>query len=135
MTAGAESARHERVKSLEGKAMAKASVPTALILDRLYEVIESRRDADPRESHTAKLFKKGTKKIAQKVGEEAVETILEAERGSKENLVAESVDLLYHLLVLWADRKVRPRDIWKAMEGRMGVSGIAENQSRPAEDC
>jgi phosphoribosyl-ATP pyrophosphohydrolase len=99
-------------------------------LDRLYEIIESRRSADPSDSHTAKLFKKGTKKIAKKLGEEAVETILEAERGSKQHLIAESADLLYHLLVLWADRGVRPDEVWAALSGRMGVSGVAEKRSR-----
>jgi phosphoribosyl-ATP pyrophosphohydrolase len=110
-----------------------ATDPDALdarTLDRLYAIIDSRRSADPSDSHTAKLFKKGTKKIAKKLGEEAVETILEAQHGSKEHLIAESADLLYHLLVLWADRGVRPDEVWAALRGRMGVSGIAEKRSR-----
>src|SRR5882724_2899554 len=78
------------------------------VLDRLYKVIESRRGADPAVSNTARLFAKGTEKIAQKVGEEAVETVIEGVRGRKKDLALESADLLYHLLVLWADRSLKP---------------------------
>ncbi len=91
-------------------------------LDRLYEVIESRRGADPKTSHTAKLLKKGPRKIAKKLGEEAVETVIEGVAGDRKRLAAESADLLYHLLVLWA-----------ALEARRGTSGVAEKASRPKE--
>ncbi len=100
------------------------------ILDRLYQVIESRRSADPSVSHTAKLFQKGTNKIAQKVGEEAVETVIEAVRGRREKLIAESADLMYHLLVLWADARVNPREVWEELSRREGMSGIAEKRAR-----
>ena len=88
------------------------------VLDRLFEVIESRRDADPSASYTAKLFAQGTNKIAQKVGEEAVEVVIEAVAGNKEKFAAESADLLYCLLVLWADRGLTPADIWAKLEAR-----------------
>src|SRR5262249_13946868 len=67
----------------------KGPTPEArgLILDRLYKVIESRRNGDPAVSHTAKLFQKGTRKIAQKVGEEAVEAVIEAVRGKRDRLI------------------------------------------------
>lgn len=100
------------------------------ILDRLYKVIESRRNADPTVSHTAKLFQKGTRKIAQKVGEEAVEVVIEAVREKRDRLVAESADLMYHLLVMWADAKIDPAEVWQELASREGVSGIAEKQSR-----
>lgn len=103
------------------------------ILDRLYRVIESRRGADPRESNTARLFAKGTEKIAQKLGEEAVETLIEGIRGKKKELAAESADLLYHLLVLWADRGLKPRHVWDALARREGISGIAEKKARREE--
>lgn len=101
------------------------------ILDRLYRVIESRRKADPSVSHTAKLFQKGTRKIAQKVGEEAVEVVIEAIREKRERLIAESADLMYHLLVMWADARIDPAEIWEELVRREGISGIAEKQSRP----
>ncbi len=96
------------------------SRPDSAILERLDAVIRSRRGADPASSRTAKLFAAGTAKIAQKVGEEAVETVIEAMRGDRERLVAESADLIYHLLVLWADRGVEPADIWRELSGREG---------------
>jgi phosphoribosyl-ATP pyrophosphohydrolase len=100
------------------------------ILDRLYRVIESRRNADPSVSNTARLFAKGTDKIAQKLGEEAVETVIEGVRGKKKELAAESADLLYHLLVLWCDRGLKPGDVWDALAKREGVSGVLEKRSR-----
>lgn len=100
------------------------------VLDRLYKVIESRRGADPAVSSTARLFAKGTEKIAQKVGEEAVETLIEGVRGRKKDLAAESADLLYHLLVLWADRGLKPAAVWGALADREGISGNAERKSR-----
>jgi phosphoribosyl-ATP pyrophosphohydrolase len=112
--------------------MAKNSdaLPDGKILDRLYKVIESRRGADPAVSNTAKLFAKGTDKIAQKLGEEAVETLIEGIRGKKKELAAESADLLYHLLVLWADRGLKPEEVWDALARREGISGIAEKKAR-----
>jgi phosphoribosyl-ATP pyrophosphohydrolase len=100
-------------------------------LDRLYAVIASRRGADPATSYTAKLMAEGPARIAKKLGEEAVETVIEGVRGDTSRLVAESADLLYHLLVLWAERGVAPAEVWRALDGRAGTSGIAEKDSRP----
>lgn len=100
------------------------------VLDCLFKTIEGRKGGDPTQSHTAKLFSKGTAKIAQKVGEEAVEALIEAIRGDNAALVAESSDLLYHLLVLWSDRGIDPADVWAALKAREGISGIAEKAAR-----
>lgn len=102
----------------------------ATILDRLFTVIESRKGADPSESWTAKLLAGGPEAIARKVGEESVETIVAALTGDKEAVSAESADLLYHLLVLWAARGIAPADVWRALESREGTSGMAEKASR-----
>lgn len=103
----------------------------AAVLDRLWQTIESRRHADPAVSHSARLMSRGTAKIAQKFGEEAVECLIEAVRGaSKPALVAESADVLYHLLVLWVDAGVSPDEVWAELTRREGVSGIAEKASR-----
>ncbi|MGQ0662628.1 MAG: phosphoribosyl-ATP diphosphatase [Pseudomonadota bacterium] len=88
------------------------------VLERLYEVILSRRSADPALSHTARLFQKGTHKIAQKVGEEAVETVIEAIAGRRDRLIAESADLVFHLLVLWADARIAPAQVWAELSRR-----------------
>jgi phosphoribosyl-ATP pyrophosphohydrolase len=100
-------------------------------LDRLFAVIAARRGADPSTSYTAKLLDAGTTRIAKKLGEEAVETVIEAIRRDPEGLAAESADLLYHLLVLWADAGVAPAQVWRTLEARQGVSGIAEKNARP----
>lgn len=102
----------------------------ATVLDRLFKTIESRRGADPSTSYTAKLFAKGRHKIARKVGEEAIEVIVAAIDETPDHLTAESADVLYHLLVLWADVGIKPHDVWAALAAREGMSGIAEKLSR-----
>ncbi len=99
-------------------------------LDRLWQVIGSRRGADPQASYTARLFARGRTKIAQKLGEEAVEAVIEGIRGDAQKLVGESADLLYHLLVLWADTGVSPADVAAELARREGVSGLAEKRGR-----
>ncbi|HUK58187.1 MAG TPA: phosphoribosyl-ATP diphosphatase [Stellaceae bacterium] len=100
------------------------------ILDRLYATLGDRRGADPALSYTAKLFGEGTAGITRKLGEEAVETMVAALSEGPAALAGESADLLYHLLVLWQDRGIAPADVWRTLEARMGVSGIAEKESR-----
>ena len=103
------------------------------VLENLYQVILARRGADPTQSNTAKLFAKGKKKIAQKLGEEAVETLIEGVKGDKDGVITESADLLYHLLVLWAAVDVKPAEVWEALRAREGLSGIAEKAARPKD--
>src|SRR5271154_5341275 len=104
--------------------------PDARVLDRLWATVLSRKDANPSESHSARLLARGTAKIAQKFGEEAVECLIEAVGGHRLALVAESADVLYHLLVLWVDAGLRPEQIWAELARREGVSGITEKASR-----
>lgn len=99
------------------------------ILDRLFATVAARRGADPGASYTAKLFNDGRARIAQKFGEEAVETVIAA-IGGDAGLVGESADLLYHLMVLWADAGLAPGEVWAALESRAGVSGLAEKAAR-----
>jgi phosphoribosyl-ATP pyrophosphohydrolase len=100
------------------------------ILDSLFRIIERRKGANPERSWTATLFARGVPKIAQKTGEEAVETVIAAMAGDKKEIAAESADLLYHLLVLWAATGVTPEDVWAALEKRKGVSGVTERDRR-----
>ena len=99
-------------------------------LDRLWQIIQSRRNADPQSSYTARLFVRGRAKIAQKLGEEAVETVIEGVGENSSALVAESADLIYHLLVLWAAAGVSPADVAAELARREGTSGIEEKRSR-----
>jgi phosphoribosyl-ATP pyrophosphohydrolase len=103
---------------------------TDTVLDRLYGIVHSRRNANPSISHSARLLSRGTAKVAQKFGEEAVECLIEAVAGNRDAMIAESADVLYHLLVLWVATDVRPEEVWEELARREGVSGIAEKASR-----
>ena len=100
------------------------------VLGRLWQVIEARRGADPASSYTARLFARGPAKIAQKLGEEAVEAVIEGAKGDGAALAAESADLLYHLLVLWAAVGISPADVAAELERREGTSGVEEKSRR-----
>lgn len=99
-------------------------------LDRLWEVIQSRYGADPQSSYTARLFARGRAKIAQKLGEEAIEAVIEGVGDNPSALVGESADLLYHLLVLWAAAGISPADVATELARREGVSGLDEKRAR-----
>jgi len=99
-------------------------------LNRLETVIAERRGASADSSYVASLFAKGREKIAQKVGEEATETVIASLSGDPAKLTAEAADLLFHLLVLLADGGVTVDDVLAELDRRDGVSGIAEKASR-----
>ena len=99
------------------------------VLEDIFETANSKKHADPTESYTAQLFEGGISKIAAKVGEEAVETVVAA-LTQPDQVVDESADLLYHLVVLWAELKIPPKDIFRELQNRRGVSGIEEKLSR-----
>ncbi|MBF0888352.1 MULTISPECIES: phosphoribosyl-ATP diphosphatase [Gluconobacter] len=103
------------------------------ILQRLYDTVQSRRGTDPSLSHSARLMSRGRNKIAQKFGEEAVECLIEAVNGNRKELIGESADVLYHLIVMWVDAGVSPEDVWTELKRREGTSGIAEKAARPKE--
>ena len=103
------------------------------MIDELYTTILSRKSADAESSYTAKLFAGGRAKIAQKVGEEAVETAIAAAQGDKAGVVSESADLLYHLLVLWAEMDIAPEEVYATLRAREGISGLDEKASRNAK--
>ncbi len=105
----------------------------ARLLERLFATIEARRGADPESSYTAKLLAAGPAKIAGKVGEEATEAAMAAVAETPARLAAESADLLYHLLVLWAAAGVTPADVWAELARREGTSGLAEKAARRKE--
>jgi phosphoribosyl-ATP pyrophosphohydrolase len=104
------------------------------ILEKLYTTIEARKGADKNVSYVAKLFHKGTNKIAQKVGEEAVETVIAALAEDKTALINEASDLVFHLLILLADKGVTVQEIVDELDHRMGLSGLDEKALRKMED-
>lgn len=108
------------------------------ILDELYDVLEARKTADPSESYVAKLYEKGSKKIAKKLGEEAVELVIEAMRYEKKpngekahkRFVGEAADLMFHYLVLMAHHDVKLEEVFDELRARLGVSGFDEKAAR-----
>jgi phosphoribosyl-ATP pyrophosphohydrolase len=101
-------------------------------IDRLFATITARKaEGDAQASYTARLLSEGVQKCAKKFGEEAVEVALAAVSGDKAQLAAESGDVLYHLLVLWAAAGITPDDVYAALKSREAQSGLAEKASRP----
>ena len=101
------------------------------VLLRLEALIAERRGASPDSSYVASLFAKGREKIAQKVGEEATETVIAALSGKSADLTAEAADLLFHLMILLADGGLSIDDVLREIQRREGVSGLEEKASRP----
>jgi len=106
------------------------AVPSGEVLDRLWTVVMDRRSADPAHSHSARLLSRGTTKVAQKFGEEAVECLIEAVAGNNPALISESADVLYHLMVMWVAAGIEPADVWSELARREGISGVIEKASR-----
>ena len=103
------------------------------ILERLEATIHARRGGDPATSHVARLQAKGPARIAQKLGEEAVETVIAAIQGDRAGLTGEAADLLFHLLILLDAHDLPLADVLAELERREGVSGIAEKAARPKQ--
>ena len=101
-------------------------------LERLYQAVIAARDLDPATSRTARLFQRGPTKMAKKLAEEAIEVVIDAVNGDSDAVVRESADLLYNLTVLWASAGVKPEDVWREMERREDLLGIAEKLPKSA---
>jgi phosphoribosyl-ATP pyrophosphohydrolase len=100
------------------------------VLDRLVARIRLNRNADPATSYVAKLTAKGRAKIAQKLGEEAVETVIAAMGEDRQEIVGEATDLVFHLAMLLVDAGLSFDDIRAELKRREGISGIAEKAGR-----
>jgi phosphoribosyl-ATP pyrophosphohydrolase len=125
----------KRIRKMEARVLRPLIfAPTganAMVLDQLWQTVEQRRLAgDVASSHSARLMARGTAKVAQKFGEEAVECVIEATIGNRDATVLESADVLYHLMVIWVDAGIRPEEVWAELARRQGISGIAEKASR-----
>ena len=99
-------------------------------LTRLEQTVTARLAADPETSYVAKLHARGLPVIARKLGEEAVETVIAALSGSREELVGEAADVLFHLTVLLAEKGVPLAEVMAELDRREGVSGLIEKASR-----
>lgn len=127
----------KRIRKVEARVLQPLNIlpvgADAKILDQLWQTVEQRRLAgDVVSSHSARLMARGTAKVAQKFGEEAVECVIEATIGNRAATVLESADVLYHLVVMWVDAGIKPDEVWAELARRQGISGIAEKAARPA---
>jgi phosphoribosyl-ATP pyrophosphohydrolase len=144
LTAGTRKS-HDRVKSLVTVARGFAAIVRPLTrrrgvwiilrrmsdsLERLYQAVIAAKDLDPRVSRTARLFQRGPDKMAKKLAEEAIEVVIDAVNGKTDAVIRESADLLYNLTVLWASAGVRPEDVWREMDQREHLLGIAEKMPK-----
>lgn len=127
----------KRIRKVEARVLQPLDIlpvgADAKILDELWQTVEQRRlSGDVASSHSARLMARGTAKVAQKFGEEAVECVIEATIGNRAATVLESADVLYHLMVVWVDAGIKPEEVWAELARRQGISGIAEKAARPA---
>ena len=99
-------------------------------LNKLAEVLEARKEADPDSSYVAQLYSKGLDAILKKIGEEAIETVMAAKDGDAEKIIAETADLWFHTLVLLASKGLGPQDVLAELERRFGLSGLDEKAQR-----
>ena len=100
------------------------------VLNRLADLLEQRKSADPTSSYVAKLYAKGMDSILKKVGEEATETILAAKGGKREEIIYETADLWFHTLVMLAKADIKPQEVLDELGRREGLSGITEKENR-----
>ncbi len=107
-----------------------ASSPPGEVLERLAEVVRSRKGADPASSYVARLFAKGPDAVLKKIGEEATETVMAAKDGVAQRIVAETADLWFHCIVLLAQHDLSPADVLEELARREGLSGVDEKASR-----
>ena len=105
------------------------------ILDRLYEVIRQRKAALQPDSYVASLFMQGSRKIHAKIAEESAELIEASQQASREGIVHETADLVFHLMVLLGKWDIAPAEIYRELQRRQGVSGIKEKQGRKAKSA
>lgn len=99
-------------------------------LNKLAEVLEERKQADPESSYVAKLYSKGLDAILKKIGEEATETVMAAKDGVAEKIIYETADLWFHSMVLLSQQGLKPQDVLDELERRFGLSGLEEKASR-----
>jgi phosphoribosyl-ATP pyrophosphohydrolase len=104
-------------------------------ISRLYQAVHASRQDDPSTSRTARLMRAGRSKMAKKLAEEAIEVVIDAMNGDREAVIRESADLIYNLVVLWVSSGIRAEDVWKEMDRRERLLGIAEKlPKKPIEE-
>jgi phosphoribosyl-ATP pyrophosphohydrolase len=103
-------------------------------ITRLFQAVLACRNDDPSTSRTARLLRSGRSKMAKKLAEEAVEVVIDSMHGDRDAVTKESADLIYNLVVLWVSTGIRPEDVWKEMDRRERLLGIAEKVPKKVAD-
>ena len=99
-------------------------------LEQLQQLIQSKKDSDPSLSYTAKLFSQGIEEIQKKFGEESIELIIASNQNNRNNIINETADVLYHLLVLLSEKSISLKEVFEELERRSSMSGLAEKANR-----
>ena len=99
-------------------------------LEQLQQLIESKKDSDPSLSYTAKLFSQGIEEIQKKFGEESIELIIASNQNNRNNIINETADVLYHLLVLLSEKSISLKEVVEELERRSSMSGLEEKANR-----
>ena len=99
-------------------------------LNRLADVLEQRKQAEPDSSYVARLYSKGLDGILKKICEEATETVMAAKDGDRDKIIYETADLWFHTMVLLAHQDLHPDDVIAELRRRFGLSGLEEKASR-----
>jgi phosphoribosyl-ATP pyrophosphohydrolase len=103
-------------------------------VSKLYQAVQASRHDDPLTSRTARLLRSSRSKMAKKLAEEAVEVVIDAMAGDRDAVVKESADLIYNLVVLWVSSGIKPEDVWREMDRRERLMGIAEKMPKKVPD-
>jgi phosphoribosyl-ATP pyrophosphohydrolase len=103
-------------------------------VSKLYQAVQASRHDDPSTSRTARLLRSSRSKMAKKLAEEAVEVVIDAMTGDRDAVVKESADLIYNLVVLWVSSGIKPEDVWREMDRRERLMGIAEKMPKKVPD-
>ena len=99
-------------------------------LEQLQQLIQSKKDSDPSLSYTAKLFSQGIEEIQKKFGEESIELIIASNQNNRNNIINETADVLYHLLVLLSEKSISLKEVVEELERRSSMSGLEEKANR-----
>jgi len=99
-------------------------------LEQLQQLIQSKKDSDPSLSYTAKLFSQGIEEIQKKFGEESIELIIASNQNNRNNIINETADVLYHLLVLLSEKSISLKEVFEELERRSSMSGLEEKANR-----
>jgi phosphoribosyl-ATP pyrophosphohydrolase len=99
-------------------------------LEQLQQLIQSKKDSDPSLSYTAKLLSQGIEEIQKKFGEESIELIIASNQNNRNNIINETADVLYHLLVLLSEKSISLKEVVEELERRSSMSGLEEKANR-----